>query len=102
MADETQTRTFRAPPEVWKPFVQLVPIVEQSDASTVLRKWMADYLERYGVFWEAERPGSTVMVAWYDCEECNQPHRLDGTGAPWGCSVQKAYTDRQAKAVHRG
>jgi hypothetical protein len=101
-----KTRTFIAPDELWLPFLKLVPQVEQSNGSVRLRKFIADYLDEYRVFWAPEAKEidpHEKPVAWYECDECDMPHRLlpdphdPRTHAPWGCSVLKARQDRQEK-----
>jgi hypothetical protein len=101
-----KTRTFLAPDELWQPFLQLVPLVEQSNGSVRLRKFIADYLGEYKVFWAPEAPEidpEEKPIAWYECDECNDVHRVfpnpndKRTHAPWGCSVLKARQDRLEK-----
>lgn len=101
-----KTRTFLAPDELWLPFLQLVPQVEQSNGSVKLRKFIAEYLDEYRVFWAAEAKEidpTEKPIAWYECDECDMPHRLlpnpndPRTHAPWGCSVLKARQDRLDK-----
>ena len=101
-----KARTFLAPDELWLPFLKLVPLVERSNGSVRLRKFLADYLNEYKVFWAAEAPEidpEEKPVLWYECDEHNDVHRVfpdpddARTHAPWGCSVLKSYQDRQEK-----
>lgn len=94
--------TFKLPESIWEPFKQLTSITEQATASVVVRRYMKRYLDDYHVFWAEAAPDDSTMVAWFDCEECDKPHRLDGAGTPWGCTVTKARQDREAKEQARG
>jgi hypothetical protein len=94
-------RSLRIPDELWFPFLELVPQVEHTGASAQLRKMIQTYLANYKVFWAPEHPDidpQKQSIAWYECDECNDVHRLSGKGAPWGCSVVKAHDDRLKKA----
>lgn len=101
-----RARNFLAPDELWLPFLQLVPLAEKSNASARLRQFVQEYLDDYRVFWAPEAPEidpEQKPIAWYECDECDQPHRLlpnladARTHAPWGCSVLKARQDRLDK-----
>lgn len=101
-----KTRTFLASDELWQPFLQLVPLVEQSNGSVRLRRFIQEYLAEYRVFWAREAPEidpTEKFIAWFECDECDQPHRLlpdpsdKRTHAPWGCDVLKARQDRLEK-----
>lgn len=103
---DDKTRTFLAPDELWKPFLQLVPLVDQSNGSVRLRRFIQEYLDEYRVFWAAEAKEidpEKKPIAWYECDEHNDVHRLfpnpndERTHAPWGCSVLKARQDRIEK-----
>lgn len=89
--------TVKLQESLWEPFKQLVEQTEQAPASVVLRRYIQNYLHEYRVFWAEAAPDTPVKVAWYDCLECDEPHRLDGVGTPWGCTVTKAHQDRKAK-----
>lgn len=93
-------RTIRAPDEIWSPFLQLAQAAEKLSGSDVIRRQMQAYLKEYRVFWAPEHKDidpAEKHVAWYECDECNDVHRLSGRGAPWGCSVLKAHQDRLDK-----
>lgn len=101
-----RARNFVAPDELWFPFLQLVPLVEQSNGSVRLRRFIQEFLDEYKVFWAPEDPKidpEKKPVAWYECDECNDVHRLipnpndERTMPPWGCSVLKARQDRLEK-----
>ena len=93
-------RTFRIDESLWSPFLELIAQVEHTGASSMIRRWISEYLNEYRVFWAPEHAdidSAETPIAWYDCVECNMPHRLNGVGAPWGCSVLKARDDRREK-----
>jgi hypothetical protein len=97
---EMTPRNLRAHDEVWMPFAELTQAAEKMGAAAVLRRFMMAYLEEYKVFWapaDKDNPASE-SVAFYECDECDLPHRLDGSDKIWGCSVLKAHSDRMAKA----
>lgn len=91
-------QTLRVEDELWKPFLQATMAVERLSGAAVLRRDMQRYLDEYRIFWAEASPGNPEKVAWFDCVECDRPHRLDGTGTPWGCTVTKARQDREEKA----
>ena len=105
MDEADKPRTIRAPDAVWKPFLQLAQVAETLSGSDVLRRAMQEYLTRYRVFWAPEHPDidpEQKPVAWYECEEHQDVHRLvpttdERTRAPWGCSVTKSFQDRIEK-----
>jgi len=95
-------RPFRAPDDLWKPFVELARVAERLSGADVLRRLMQEFLDKYRVFWAPEHEAvdpTMPMIAWYECDECDDVHRLSGEHAPWGCSVVKALQDREAKAA---
>lgn len=99
---DTTVRHFRAPDDLWKPLVEVAKTAEKLSAADILRRLMADYLQDYRVFWAPEHPdvdSEQRPVAWYECNECDDVHRVSGVGAPWGCSVVKARQDRLDKAA---
>lgn len=106
----TSKAQFACPDDTWKPFGALMPIVTGASASAALRKHIQDTLKEYRVFWAPEHKAidpDEKPVAWYECDECNDVHRLVPDPAdprqapPWGCSVLKAHQDRVEKAAVR-
>lgn len=94
-------RTIRAPDEIWLPFLQLAGAAEKLSGSDVVRRQIQAYLDDYRVFWAPEHSNidpDQKPIAWYECDECDDVHRLSGRGAPWGCTVLKARQDRLDKA----
>lgn len=95
-------RPFRAEDGLWKPFVEATEAVEGMSAAAVLRRAIREYLDTYKIFWAPEHAAidhTETPIAWYECDECDDVHRLNGKGAPWGCSVTKAHQDRLDKAA---
>lgn len=94
-------RTVRVADDLWVPFVALTALAEHAGASVVIRRFISEYIAEYGVFWAPEHKDidpAEKPTAWYDCIECDMPHRLSGLNTPWGCSVTKARDDRRERA----
>lgn len=92
-------RTIRVNSDLWDGFLALTLALDPNgSASGRLRALMQELLDEYAVFMapEAEEiDPAAPRIAWYDCEEHDQPHRVLGQ-QPWGCSVAKAREDRLA------
>lgn len=83
-------RALRVGDEHWKPFLAAARLGEEVTANAVMLRMIKSYNKEWGVF-------LADGVLYYECEECDQAHRLDGQGAPKLCSVQKAHDDRMEK-----
>lgn len=104
---EKTVRAVRLPDELWNPFVLLTDKAEGMAGAAVIRRFVMSYLEEFRVFWApVSKDGDDLSphAAFYECEECNAVHRLDGSDrgpTNWGCSPIKARADRIEKAATR-
>lgn len=98
-------RTIRMDTEIWTPFLALCREVERTSGSSVLRQWIQEWLESYGVFMApevAEIDPERKPVPWFECETHQCAHRLSGLGVPWGCSPAKSRADRLERQRREG
>lgn len=87
-------RHIRVPDEHWKPFLAAARKGEGISGNAVLLRMIKDFNDEWGVF-------LADGVLYYECEECDQAHRLSGQGAPKFCSLDKAHSDRMERRRNR-